>query len=164
MAATGLNHVSISASDLEESVRFYEQLFGLERIATPNFGFPVQWLRCGALQLHIFERPDEPPQYHHVALTVDDFEAVYAQARELGIFDRESFGAEMYELPDGAVQLYLRDPGGNLIEVDWPDVTALDRSRLPEIRKLSDKLPQRGDSARATLFLERQRVAAGGAD
>ena len=164
MAATGLNHVSISASDLNESVRFYEELFGLERIATPNFGFPVQWLRCGELQLHIFERPDQPPQYHHVALTVDDFEAVYARAQELGIFDRASFGAEMYELPDGAVQLYLRDPGGNLIEVDWPDIEALDRSRLPEIRKLSDKLPQKGDAARATLYLGRQRVAAGAAD
>ena len=160
MAATGLNHVSISASNLKESVRFYEQLFGLERIPTPNFGFPVQWLRCGELQLHIFERPDQPPQYHHVALTVDDFEAVYARARELGIFDRTSFGAEMYELPDGAVQLYLRDPGGNLIEVDWPDVNALDRSALPEIRKLSDKLPQSGDAARATLYLGSQRAAA----
>ena len=86
------------------------------------------------------------------------------RARELGIFDTESFGAEMYELPDGAVQLYLRDPGGNLIEVDWPDVTALDRARLPEIKKLSDKLPQRGESAGATLFLGRQRVVAGAAD
>ena len=52
--ATGINHVSISASDLEESTRFYEEVFGMERIATPIFDTPVQWLRVGDLQLHLF--------------------------------------------------------------------------------------------------------------
>ena len=41
MRATGINHVSISAHDLEESTRFYETLFGMERIATPIFDTPV---------------------------------------------------------------------------------------------------------------------------
>ena len=35
--ATGINHVSIAAADLEESTRFYEQVFGMERIPTPTF-------------------------------------------------------------------------------------------------------------------------------
>ena len=39
--ATGINHVSISARDLEESARFYEEVFGMERIATPIFDTPV---------------------------------------------------------------------------------------------------------------------------
>ncbi len=38
--ATGINHVSISALDLEESTRFYEELFGMERIPTPIFATP----------------------------------------------------------------------------------------------------------------------------
>jgi catechol 2,3-dioxygenase-like lactoylglutathione lyase family enzyme len=54
MAATNLNHVSLIARDLEESVRFYLEVFGMERIPTPNFGFPVHWLRVGPLQLHLF--------------------------------------------------------------------------------------------------------------
>ena len=37
---TGINHVSISARDLEESTRFYEEVFGMERIATPIFATP----------------------------------------------------------------------------------------------------------------------------
>ena len=53
-AATGINHVSISATDLEESTRFYEEVFGMERIPTPIFETPVQWLRVGDLQLHLF--------------------------------------------------------------------------------------------------------------
>ena len=47
MKATGLNHVSIHARDLEESTRFYEEFFGMRRVATPDFGYPVQWLEVG---------------------------------------------------------------------------------------------------------------------
>ena len=52
--ATRINHVSIAAADLEESTRFYEEVFGMERIPTPTFADPVQWLRVGDLQLHLF--------------------------------------------------------------------------------------------------------------
>jgi len=45
MTATSINHVSVHAHDLDESVAFYEDLFGMRRIPTPNFAFPVQWLR-----------------------------------------------------------------------------------------------------------------------
>ena len=77
MAATGLNHVSISAGDMQESLRFYAELFGMERVPSPEYGFHVEWLRVGDLQLHLFARDTDAPQYHHVGFTVDDFEAVY---------------------------------------------------------------------------------------
>ncbi|MBO0705589.1 MAG: VOC family protein, partial [Candidatus Dormibacteraeota bacterium] len=54
MAATNLNHVSVHATDMEKSAKFYEDLFGLQRVPTPNFGFEVIWLRVGDLQLHLF--------------------------------------------------------------------------------------------------------------
>jgi hypothetical protein len=43
MPAINLNHVSVVARNLRESVRFYEEVFGMQRVPTPNFGFPVQW-------------------------------------------------------------------------------------------------------------------------
>jgi YD repeat-containing protein len=61
----------------------------------------------------------------------------------------------LYELPDGSVQMYLRDPAGNLIEIDWPDVTTFDRSLLPELKRLADSVPQTSDALRATLYLEK---------
>ena len=61
MPATNLDHVSLIARDLEESVRFCIEVFGMELIPTPNFGFPVQRIRVGPLQLHLFERPGERP-------------------------------------------------------------------------------------------------------
>ena len=150
--ATRLNHVSIHADDLEESVRFYEDLFGMERIPAPNFRQPVAWLRLGEQQLHLFQRETDAPPYHHLALDVDDFETAYVKAKELGLLDGATWDGTVRELPDGAVQMYIRDPAGNLVEIDWPDASTLDRSVVTEIRRLADERPQRGDAARATLY------------
>ena len=51
--------------------------------------------------------------------------------------------------------MYIRDPAGNLVEIDWPDVTTLDRSVVTDIRKLDDDVPQTGESAGATLYTGR---------
>jgi catechol 2,3-dioxygenase-like lactoylglutathione lyase family enzyme len=141
MRAAGLNHVSIVARDLEESVAFYVDVLGLERLPTPDFGFPVQWLRAGSLQVHLFERAEEPPTHAHFAFEVDDVVALYERARELGILDRTSMGYAIAELPGGEAQLYLRDPAGNLVELDHPDGTAA-REQIEEMILLSDRRPQ----------------------
>ena len=66
--------------------------------------------------------------------------------------DTTTFRNPINELPDGSVQMYLRDPGGNLLEVDWPDITTLDTSRIPELRKLSEFAEQdRGSAERIAL-------------
>jgi len=154
--ATGFNHVSVHARDLQESVRFYTEVLGMECIPTYTFAFPVQYLRLGDLQLHLFQRDTPAPEYHHIGINVDDFEGAYLKAKELGIIDDSAFYSDIYELPDGAVQMYLRDPAGNLVEIDWPDVNTLDRSVLPEFKKLSDTVEQTGDALRSTLYLNRR--------
>jgi catechol 2,3-dioxygenase-like lactoylglutathione lyase family enzyme len=150
--ATGINHVSIAAIDLEESTRFYEEVFGMERIPTPTFEHPVRWLRVGDLQLHLFlQQGSEPaPTRHHLGLTVDDFDAAYDAVKSR---TSEMWSLGLVELPSGQVQLYFRDPAGNLIELNWPDVTTLDRSRYPELRRLADHIPQGPESDEAVLYL-----------
>jgi lactoylglutathione lyase len=150
--ATRLNHVSIHASDMEESLRFYVDVFGMERLPSPNFAQHVEWLRLGEQQLHLFHRETPAPEFHHIALDVDDFEAAYLKAKELGLLDQDSFGASVRELPGGAVQMYLRDPAGNLVEVDWPDISTLDRDVVTNITRVADERPQTGDAADATLY------------
>jgi catechol 2,3-dioxygenase-like lactoylglutathione lyase family enzyme len=150
--AKRLNHVSIHASDMEESLRFYVEVFGMERLPSPNFSQHVEWLRLGDQQLHLFKRDAPAPEFHHIALDVDDFEAAYLKARELGILDEIAFGASVRELPGGAVQMYIRDPAGNLVEVDWPDISTLDRNVVTNITRLADERPQTGDAARAALY------------
>jgi YD repeat-containing protein len=150
MAATRINHVSIVADDLDESARFYEELFGMERIPTPIFAGRVQWLRLGSNQLHLFLSDEDPPtQRHHLGIDVADFDAVYAKAKEMGILDVRAFGKPLRSHPTGWVQMYLRDPAGNLVEVDWPDVESL----APETRAdVSPLEGQEGDAAIATLY------------
>ncbi len=155
MRALSFNHLSIGAKDLEASLHFYETIFGMERIPTYNFGFTTQYLRCGDLQLHVFLLEDHVPVYQHFALDVDDFHSVYEAAKKLGALDGKTFRNAVNELPDGCVQMYLRDPGGNLVEVDWPDVTTLDRSRIPELRKLDEFAKQEGEALAASLYLDR---------
>ena len=54
---------------------------------------------------------------------------------------------------DGSAQMYLRDPAGNLVEVDWPDASTLDREVVGEIALLADERPQSDEARRARLYL-----------
>ena len=65
------------------------------------------------------------------------------------------------ELNDGAVQMYLRDPAGNLVEVNWPDASTLDRSVVTTIRRIGDERPQSDEALRGAPVSASQR--AGGA-
>lgn len=148
MQAKGFTHVSVHAHDLEESARFYKEVFGMEEVPAPGFPFPVRWLRVGDLQLHLFPSDDEAPRGHHFGLDVDDFEAVYRSANEKDVQIEAGYFSNIYELPDGAVQLYLRDPAGNMVEVNYPSAADLDRSVVGEIRKVPP-----GESEGARLYM-----------
>ena len=37
------------------------------------------------------------------------------------------------------MQLYVRDPAGNLVEINWPDAATLDRSVVTSIEKVAGK-------------------------
>ncbi|MGI8506478.1 MAG: VOC family protein [Solirubrobacteraceae bacterium] len=89
--------------------------------AQPGLRAPRRWLRLGAQQLHLFLRETPAPEFHHLGLDVDDFETAYVMARERGLLDDDTFAPTVRELNDGSVQMYLRDPAGNLVEIDWPD-------------------------------------------
>lgn len=150
MRATRINHVSIAARDLEESTRFYESVFAMERIPTPTFESPVQWLRVGDMQLHLFLYDGAAPARHHLGITIDDFDAAYDAVKE---HVSDTWGWQLVELPSRQVQLYFRDPAENLIELNWPDADTLDRARYPEMRKIAEYFPQRPESEGAVLYL-----------
>lgn len=148
--ATRINHVSIAARDLEESTRFYESVFAMERIPTPTFESPVQWLRVGDMQLHLFLYDGPAPARHHLGITIDDFDAAYDAVKE---HVSDTWGWQLVELPSRQVQLYFRDPAENLVELNWPDANTLDRSRYPELRKIADRFPQGPHPEQAVLYL-----------
>jgi catechol 2,3-dioxygenase-like lactoylglutathione lyase family enzyme len=148
-----INHVSVNALDLEESVGFYEDLLGAERIATPNFGIPVQWLALGRTQLHLFERELVPTSHHHLGITVDDLERAYRAAEAHGAFDDQAFGNRLVELPGDVVQLYVRDPAGNLVELDFHPIGDLPADLRAKVTGLWDFNPQDDENMAGRLFV-----------
>jgi catechol 2,3-dioxygenase-like lactoylglutathione lyase family enzyme len=162
MTQCRFTHTSVLAKDLDESAAFYEEVFGMERIPTPNFSVPVQWMRCGDLQLHLFKRDIDAADYYHFGVHVDDFEEVYEAIREYDVASFDAVGGEgeevteeepdVYELPDGSVQMYVQDPADNLVEVNYPYVEDLDRDVVAEIIDRNNLIEQTGEAADAVLY------------
>jgi catechol 2,3-dioxygenase-like lactoylglutathione lyase family enzyme len=154
MSATHINHVSVHAPDLAASVDFYVALVGARPIATLNFGFPVQWLAIGPTQLHLFQRTHAAPSHHHFAITVHALEPVYRRAVDLDAIDDIAFGHHLYELPGDIAQLYVRDPGGNLVEIDAPGASTLPEDMRDEMRAFAEVFPQDDEQIGARFFMK----------
>lgn len=137
-----INHVSVNAKDLAASVGFYVDVLGAQPVPTPDFGLPVQWLALGESQLHLFEAPVDPLSHHHFAVTVEHLEPVYRRAEARGAFDHTAFGNHLVELPGDLAQTYLRDPAGNLVELDTPGASALPAALREQLVRLQDMRPQ----------------------
>jgi catechol 2,3-dioxygenase-like lactoylglutathione lyase family enzyme len=148
-----INHVSINALDLRESADFYVDLLGAEPIAAPDFGIPVRWLALGRTQLHLFEKDATATSQHHFAIAVDDIEPVYRAAERRDAFDDVTFGNRLVELPGDVVQLYVRDPAGNLVEFDQKGADRLPTDLRARLVGLWDLHPQTAVNMRARLFV-----------
>jgi len=114
-----LNHVAINVDDVDQSSRFYSEVLGLAPMPRPAFDFPGAWFRIGSAQeLHLIGRAPEnrsPPRERHFALRVDSIHAAEERLRGRGI----DFSAPKPR-PDGALQIFLRDPDGHVIELLTP--------------------------------------------
>ena len=74
MVVTGIHHVSIVATDLDLSRRFYTEVLGLREIPRPaTFDFVVVWYDLGTQHIHLVPRETaDAPSPRHFALQVDD--------------------------------------------------------------------------------------------
>ncbi|GAF50212.1 MULTISPECIES: VOC family protein [Rhodococcus] len=148
-----VNHVSVPARELGESVRFYKDFLHLEQVPSPTFAVPTAWFLIGDRTLHVYEYggTTDASYIHHFALEVRDFMGLYDHATNLGIKE-EGFLGTIYELPDGGVQMYVRDPADNLIELVCRDRSTVERGRIPEYKVLADTIPQEPASDGASIF------------
>ena len=87
-----LHHVSIITDDLETSLPFYRDVFGLSEIPRPDFPVGGAWLACGSLQVHLVVHPEGTFRQRpvidrndwHFAFRTDDFEGVLERLAALG--------------------------------------------------------------------------------
>lgn len=123
-----LHHVNVNVDDLPRNVAFYRDVLGLPLESTPDQGFRSQFFRIGASQqIHMNEIADSHQFRGHFCLVVPDFVAVFRRAKAAGAIDLKPWG-RVRRLPSGAMQMFVRDPAGNLIEVASARDAAIDPS------------------------------------
>ncbi len=112
-----IQHVTMVVDDLAKACQFYEHELGLTPLPTFNLDFPAQFFRLNdQQQVHVTEWEDSHSFRGHMCIQVDDFNAIFYRMRELGAIDITPWG-KVRQLPDGAMQMFVRDPANNLIEI-----------------------------------------------
>jgi hypothetical protein len=116
-------------------------------------------MALGDTQLHIFGSDVEPTIQHHfgVEVDLDVLVAAHRLCAERGILEGETFGGHLIGLPGDVVQLYLRDPSGNLVELDAEGASRLPEDLRGQLRPLERTRPQPGAHADARLYIGSER-------
>lgn len=112
-----INHITLIVDHLEKAAKFYEYEMGLEPIPAFVFDYPTAFFKINdRQQLHLSEWNDQTSFRGHLCVKVADFSKFFFRFKELGIIDTAPWG-KVRQLPDGAMQMFIRDPAGNLIEL-----------------------------------------------
>ena len=123
LGVKSLDHVTIVVKDLEATRRFYVGLLGMQEVPRPAFSFKGQWFQAGPTLIHtILEFEGSGPagsaacsnsRGHHFAFLVDDCWEAAKRVEAAGV----PFVSPPKERPDGAIQLFINDPDGHLVEI-----------------------------------------------
>ncbi len=120
-----LDHVTIVVSDLERSRAFYVDGLGMQQVDRPGFSFDGRWFQAGETQIHLILEHDQSgpagrnseqtqsSRAHHFAFQVEDAKAAELRLEELGY----EFVSRTKSRPDGAAQVFVRDPDGHIVEL-----------------------------------------------
>lgn len=123
MPLHAIDHYTVNVSDLDRSVKFYEDIIGLKNGARPDFGFPGAWLYLGdAPRVHLMAGreigTDKTGPFDHIAFkgigvdeTEDKLKANNIEYRRTEIDD--------FKL----TQLFITDPDGVMIELNFDQGT-----------------------------------------
>jgi catechol 2,3-dioxygenase-like lactoylglutathione lyase family enzyme len=113
-----IDHVQITVApeDVEATLAFYEHVIGLRRIPKSN-SRTGGWFELAQFQLHVGAEPTTGratslASKRHVCFRVADLAAAERALREAGV--------ELFADPDPAPgwnRFYVRDPGGNRVEI-----------------------------------------------
>src|SRR5690606_22317878 len=93
---------------------------------TPDQGFRSQFFRLGPhAQIHMNEIADVHQFRGHFCLIAPDFPAVFARAKAANAIDLRPWG-RVRRLPNGGMQMFVRDPAGNLGEMAGAKAAVID--------------------------------------
>lgn len=118
------NHIALSVKDVDESVKFYQELLGLEEIENTASNSKTRWLSFGeGKQLHLIPRPNAKIKTNkavHFALSTASFDEFIERLNELKVkySDWKDTPNKDYIRKDGIRQVYFQDPNTYWIEVN----------------------------------------------
>ena len=112
------NHVALHVKDIAASTKFYKEVLGLMPVAVPDSLKAIRsWFKLGTdQQIHLLAGRDfdvkNDRNGSHFALFVQSISAAesYLAQHKINFHKQVRF--------DGAVQIYLADPDGYLIELN----------------------------------------------
>ncbi|MGC1272270.1 MAG: VOC family protein [Planctomycetaceae bacterium] len=124
-----IDHVTLVVRDLDASRRFYVDLLGMTEVPRPAFDFAGAWFQAGETLIHLILVSDRSgpagvnedgrtrtTRGHHLAFAVADAAAAAEELEAAGV----PFLAKPKRRPDGAIQTFILDPDGHLIELCSP--------------------------------------------
>jgi catechol 2,3-dioxygenase-like lactoylglutathione lyase family enzyme len=105
----GINHVTLSVSDVKRSVDFYQGLFGMPIVSRQGSATNLQ-IGAGPQFLGVSAAGADSPRIDHLCLGVEDFnvERVTRILAQHGVSRIDAAGGE----------LYVKDPNGFVIELE----------------------------------------------
>lgn len=121
-----LDHVTLIVDDLEASRKFYCDLLGMQQVERPGFSFDGSWFQAGDTQIHLILHSDDSgpagertaelkksTRNRHFAFEIDDAKSAarFLEENNVPILSGPK------ERPDGAVQVFLTDPDGHVVEL-----------------------------------------------
>jgi catechol 2,3-dioxygenase-like lactoylglutathione lyase family enzyme len=118
------DHATIVVSDLKKTEHFYVNVLGLEKTTRPSFDFKGNWYENTLIHVILANDDSGLPgpgeravksvtRGNHLAFGVSDFNETVELIRQHEI----PIAAGPKKRPDGAAQVYIRDPDGHLIEL-----------------------------------------------
>lgn len=119
-----IDHYAINVTDLDRSVNFYQQVFGIKEIYDGTEKDHIKWFRLGDHQeLHIISVENlslKIPKGVHLALTTANLSLFirHLNALEIPYYDWPGKKGAVSIRPDTIEQIYIQDPDGYWIEIN----------------------------------------------
>jgi catechol 2,3-dioxygenase-like lactoylglutathione lyase family enzyme len=122
-----LQHVNIRCADAKRSRDFYVRTLGLSEGARPPFASIGYWLYLAGMPvIHLVQRNADAPStltgggaIDHIAFRGIDIDTTRARLRQDGVAFQEAVVPR-----DGTVQLFVLDPDGVKIELNFETATS----------------------------------------
>lgn len=119
-----LDHMALSVTDLEQSVKFYKNVLQLQEITNKTQKEGIRWMSLGeGKELHLVSTIKEPVQINkavHLAFKVQDFDNLIKKLHQMQItyWDWPGKKDTISIRADGVKQIYIQDPDKYWIELN----------------------------------------------